>query len=49
MGVPDVRRYLLVFWGPLLMLINIFHYLSEWRAPLIKDLGPLDFLTKIYM
>ena len=39
-GVPDVRRYLSGFWGVILMLLKIFHNLSNGRAPLIDDLRP---------
>ena len=42
--MPDVRRYLSVFWGLLLMLLNLFGYLSNGRAPLVEVLGPILFL-----
>ena len=45
--MPDVRRYLLLFWGPLMMLLNIFNYLSDGRAPLVEDLGAPDVSTKL--
>ena len=45
--MPDVRRYLSVFWGVLLMLIKIFDYLSEGRAPLVADLGDVSVLKII--
>ena len=45
-GVPDVRRYLSGFWGVILMLLNIFHYLSNGGAPLIDDLGAPAFSWK---
>ena len=43
-GVPGVRRYLLVLWGPLLMLLNIFDYLSDGRAPLVDGLRATFYL-----
>ena len=39
--MPDVRRYLSAFWGLLLMLIKLPHYLSDGRAPLVGVLGPI--------
>ena len=39
--MPDVRRYLSAFWGLLLMLIKLPHYLSDVRAPLVGVLGPI--------
>jgi len=45
--VPDVRRYLLLFWGPLMMLLNIFNYLSDGRAALVEDLRPPKVSTKL--
>ena len=44
--MPDVRRYFSVLWGPFMMLLNIFDYLSDGRAPLVEDLGPPELLTK---
>ena len=44
--MPDVRRYLSVLWGPLMMLLNIFNYLSDGRAPLVEDLRPPEVSTK---
>ena len=38
-GVPDVRRYLSVFWGVIMMLIKQFDYLSDGCDPLVEDLG----------
>ena len=32
--------------GPLVMLHNIFNYVSDGRAPLVEDLGPPELLTK---
>ena len=40
--MPDVRRYLSVFWGVLLILIKLFDYLSDGRAPLVEDLGDVS-------
>ena len=37
--MPGVRRYLSVFWGPLLMLLKLPHNLSGGRAPLVGVLG----------
>ena len=44
--MPDVRRYLSVFWGVLLMLIKQFHYLSDGCAPLVEDLGHIFYSEK---
>ena len=41
--MPDVRRYLFVFWGLVLMLLKLFGHLSDGRAPLVEVLGPLLF------
>ena len=41
--MPDVRRYLSVFWGVLLMLLKLPRCLSDVRAPLVEDLKALDF------
>ena len=46
-GVPDVRRYLSVFWGPLMMLLKRFYYLSDGRAPLVEDLWPPEVSKKL--
>jgi len=40
--MPDVRRYLSVFWGVLVMLIKLFDYLSDGRTPLVDDLGDVS-------
>ncbi len=42
--MPDVRRYLLVFWGVIVMLLNQFDYLSDGRDPLVESLGVVLFL-----
>ena len=46
LGVPDVRTYLSGIWGLILMLLNIFHPLSNGYAPLVDDLGPSAFPRK---
>ena len=43
----DVRRYLSVLWGVLMLLLNIFNCLSDGRAPLVEDLGPPEVSTKL--
>ena len=45
--MPDVRRYLSVFWGPLMMLLKRFDYLSDGRTPLVEDLRPPEISTKL--
>ena len=37
--MPDVRRYLSVFWGVIVMLLKQFDYLSDGRGPLVEYLG----------
>ena len=37
--MPDVRRYLSVFWGGIVMLLKQFDYLSDGRDPLVEYLG----------
>ena len=46
--MPDVRRYLSVFWRFILMLIEIFDYLSAVRAPLVEDLGDVSFFKILH-
>jgi len=41
--VPGVRRYFSVFWGPLLMLLKLFDYLSDGRTLLVGVLGVFCF------
>ena len=37
--MPDVRRYLSVFLGVIVMLLKQFDYLSDGRGPLVEYLG----------
>ena len=39
--MPDVRTYLSAFWGLLLMLIKLPHYLSDGRTSLVEVLRPI--------
>ena len=45
--MPDVRRYLSAFWGPLMMLLKRFYYLSDGRALLVEDLWPPEVSKKL--
>ena len=42
--MPDVRRYLSVFWGVIMMLIKPFDYLSDGCDPVVENLGVVLFL-----
>ena len=42
--MPDVRRYLSVFWGVIVMLLKQFDYLSDGRDPLVEYLAVVMFL-----
>ena len=45
-GVPDVRTYLPGIWELSLMLLNIFHHLSNGCTPLVDDLRFCSFSQK---